>query len=455
MSRIVLALAVAVAIGGCMPRARGPRGPVVSPTGIVYAPGIPPGDTRFSQTATLYLSQGRLDRALQQALEGVESDAGNPIHYFVAGTAHARLGHYEDAHRMFIEAQRLYPAYELDIEPERESAWAEAFNEGLEAFGEGDIERTIAAWQEAALIYDRRPEAHRNLGILLAQEARYEEAIVAYRRGIAGLDRRPATRVLPPAEIQARTETMLSMEANLAQLLLFTSQFAEAEPLLRRQLERDSSNAQLRNNLAATLSGQGRDAEATEIYTALLSAESLEGAELFRIGVALFRSAAYDDAAEAFRRLTELQPHSRDAWFNYANCLFAAEAWESLAPVGDRLLELDPLSENAALIAARADLELGDEQAAVRGLERIEAAPVLVAELQMRPAVTETSVQGRIIGKAAEPGTPVRLRFVFYDDVGVVGTQTITVSAPPSGQSARFEATFRASAAAYSYEVVR
>src|SRR3712207_8372422 len=40
-------------------------------------------------------------------------------------------------------------------------------------------------------------------------------------------ERTPATRVLEEAEIAARNETRAGMQENLAQLLLFTDQFAE------------------------------------------------------------------------------------------------------------------------------------------------------------------------------------------------------------------------------------
>ena len=56
-------VAVVSLLGGCA-ASTVTVGPVVSPTGIVYATGTPPVPTSRSQTATLYLRQDRLDRAL-------------------------------------------------------------------------------------------------------------------------------------------------------------------------------------------------------------------------------------------------------------------------------------------------------------------------------------------------------------------------------------------------------
>ena len=285
-------------------------------------------------------------------------------------------------------------------------------------------------------------------------EARYDDAITAYRRGIAGLRRSPATRSLTADEVRARDAARTDLEESLIPLLLFTARFSEAEPLLRRQLRRDPTDVQVRADLAAALSGQGKIEEAREIYTTLLSAAQLGATELFNIGVSLFRSGDAEGASEAFGRLTELQPNSRDAWFNYANALFAAEAWESLAGAGDRLVELDPLNENAGLIAARAHLEMGDEPAARGALARIEASQVYVEGLQMSFSGSRTSVLGRVVGNAAESGAPVRLRFTFYGDSGALGTETLTVPAPSSGERAAFDVTFATRAASYSYELV-
>ena len=136
--------AAALLLGGCA-AVRGPVGPVVSPTGFVYPLGTPPVASRFSQTAALYLTQELDARALEHALLGVDSDPENPIHYLLAGIAHRRLAQYGEADAMFTEAERIYPAYELDTAPEREAAWIELFNAGIAAFAEGDPEGTIEA----------------------------------------------------------------------------------------------------------------------------------------------------------------------------------------------------------------------------------------------------------------------------------------------------------------------
>jgi len=450
-----LAALAVLAFGGCASSGPGgPSGPVVSPTGIVYEPGIPPDDTRYSQTATLFLRQDRLDRALELAEEGIEADPGNPVHYFLAGSALARLGEYHRADSMFVEAERIYPAYELQVEPERESAWAVAFNEGVEAYDQGNLGAAEESWRDATTIFSIRPEAHRNLATLLAGESEYDEAIRVYQEALTGLDSLPATRVLEEAELNRRRDIRRQMERDLAQLLLYQQRFAEAEPIYRRLVERESTDVRLRSELARVLDGLGQTEEATRIYASLLGEEGLRSTQLFNLGVALFRARDFEQAAEAFQRLTTMQPRSRDAWYNYANALFAGRDWGALASVGDQLLDVDPLGENAALIVARAHLELGDEGAAVRRVEASDSLPIHVEQLQLSPVGTESVIRGQAVGNAAEAGTPVRLRFVFFDETGEMGSTSVSVEAPPEDENTPIEVRFDGRAGWYHYELL-
>jgi len=447
---------VAVLAGyGCAGAPAAPAGPLVSVDGVAYEPGTPPRETRRSQTATLYLRQNRVDRALALALEGIADDSTNPIHYFLAGVAHARLGNYAGADSMFDAAEQIYPAYELQIEPEREAAWVLAFNAGIEEFDGGDWEGTTELWTQATTIYDLRPEAHLNLASLLAADGRYAEAIDVYKRGLKGLERAPATRALGGTDIEERTRARAEMEEGLLALLLSTNRFEESEPLLRARLEQNPEDVGLRTAMGAVLAGLGRESEAHAMYSTLLTDRSLDQAELFNLGIQFFRAGHYSEAAESFRRLTELQPRSRDAWFNYANSLFAAEAWEPLAQAGARLVQLDPLGENARLVTARAQLEVGDRAAALASMEQADAAPVYLEGLQMQRAAAATTIFGRVVGNAAAPGDVVTLRFTFYDERGrAIASEMLYVDAPATGEGREFEVRLDRVASAYSYRVL-
>jgi tetratricopeptide (TPR) repeat protein len=392
-------------------------------------------------------------RALEMAREGIAADPANPIHYFIAGVASARLGRHQEADALFDEAQRIYPAYELDVEPERLSAWAEAFNRGVEAYADGLDEQAMEAWRAATVMYRLRAEAHRNLAALLRQEGRLDEAAEVYRDLLEGLQGLPATRVLEPTELAERAVARLDAEERLAELLVIEGRWAEAEPLLRARLAREPENRQVRQDLASTLVGQGRGDEARAIYDGLLSDRALDATELHNVGVALFRGGAPDRAADAFRRLVELRPDSRDAWFNYANALMAAEDWRSLVGAGDRLLSLDPLGEGPALMVARALLESGDQGAALARLERVDGAPVHLESLVLRAAGPLTRLEGRVVGKTAPAGSVLTLRFTFHDDDGKEVSVEQEVVAPAAGERSPLEVSAALRATGYRYEL--
>jgi tetratricopeptide (TPR) repeat protein len=451
-SGMILALSGMLTLAGCAAGAAG-GGPLTSPTGREYPPGTPPTNSRFTQAATLALAQADFETAMTQSREGIATEPGNPQHYYLAGEAAAGLGQYEVADSLWNAAEEIYPAYELEIEPARESAWAEAFNQGVEAYSANDVEGAVTAWRGADLIYPYRPDAAQNLAVVLTQEAEYEEAIEVYRGGLEALELEPATRIIEEPELTERAEARAFMRENLAQLLLYTDQFAEAEVILREQLEADPENIELQANLANALGRLGREQEASDIYSRLLNATDVTATQLFNIGVSLFNANEYIRAAEAFGRVTEVQPNSRDAWYNQANALYAAEEWAELVPIAERLVEVDPLNENAALILARGHRELGDNEQALAALERVEALPIFIDELQMVPGADATTVSGTVIGKNAAQGSPVQLVFTFYDDNGQLGTQTATVNAPATEQSAEFRVQFGQAASAYSYEL--
>jgi len=451
---VLTVLVASVALGACGGTLRPPE-PRVGPTGYVYPLGTPPAETRFSQTSTLFFREGNFDRALELALEGTADDPGNPVHYLLAGMSYLSLGDYANADDMFDQAQSIYPGYELDIEPQREAAWGESFNAGLAAYAEGDLDRTIARWNDATRMYDIRPEAHRNLAGLLATEGRYDEAIEVYRAAIAGLGKGPATEVLTEEDVRAREASIAELEEQLTALLMVTDRYAEAEPMLRRRLEREPESVQVRSDLASALNSLGRGSEARQIYSALLSEGGLQATELFNLGVGLFRVDDFAGAEEAFRRLTELQADSRDAWFNLANALFALEDWVPLVEVGQRLLGLDPLGETALLIAARAQLETGHRDAAIEILQRVDAAPVYLEGLRLRRAGAGTTVEGRMTGNLAVPGSPVDLLFTFFGEGGrEVGDEAVTLEAPPKGESMTLVVTFAGRALSYRYELI-
>jgi tetratricopeptide (TPR) repeat protein len=286
-----------------------------------------------------------------------------------------------------------------------------------------------------------------------------------YTRALENLSLVPATWVIDEMERVERAESKAVIQDNLVQILLFTEAYAQPEPILREAIRDRPTDLDLQANLAVTLAALNRSAEATEIYNRILATPNVPPGQLFNIGVALFGANEPRRAAQAFARVTEIQPNSRDAWFNQANALYeaasnitdAAQAmplWMELANVSSRHIAIDPLSETAFLIQAAAFRESMRNNEALAALERSEALPVHLEEMTIVPSATSTTVTAKAIGNSAPPGTQVRLRFTFYNDAGEVGTQMATVTAPARDVEIPFEVRIDQAARAYKYEVV-
>jgi tetratricopeptide (TPR) repeat protein len=456
---MILTLAASL-LGGCA-AATSSTGAATGPStasagGKTYPPGTRPSESKFTTPAKLAIAQKNWQVALQQAQQGIAADSANPQHYYIAGQAYAGLGQYAAADSMYDIAQGKYPAYEQEIEPLREQAWAEAFNKGVNAYTAGNTDEAVKDWEQANLIYGGRPEAYQNLAALYTQQGKYEPAIAAYHAGLASIQNGPATRELTAEETTERAEAKATMTENLAELLQFTEQYAAAEKLFREELATDSTNIGLQAKLASAIAAQpGRAAEAQAIYSGLLSRQDLKPGDLTSVGVALFNAKDYQRAGEAFKRLTAARPNSRDAWYNYANSLYASEQFPPLVAVAEKLVQLDPLSEDAALILARAYKETNQNQKALAVLDKNEKLPIKVKDLSMRVGAGKSTITGTAVGNAAAAGTPVTLRFTFYSETGTLGTQNVTVNAPANGATAQFTATFENAEApvAYSYEL--
>jgi len=465
---VAVAAFAMLAVGACGPMEGVTAGPQISPvTGEEYAEGVPPRDTQHSTRANIAFVQAeaaedeavrerRFREGLDAALAGIEDDPENPQHYYLAGVGHASLGDYEAADEAFERAQQLFPAYELEIDPTREQAWIVAFNQGIEAYNAGDLDAAIRHWERANVIYDKRPDSYQNIAVVAMQAGDYDRAIEAYREALEAAERRPV-RELEEGEAEQRAEVRAEAAATLGELLVFRERFGDAIRVYEGYLADHPDDVRARGNLAMALAREGRQAEARQMFDELLADPELRGDELFQLGVALYQAGEEDLSGQAFERVTATNPYSRDAWWNFLNVVYAQEDWAGVIPLGERVLQLDPLNQNAHFILAQAYRQDEQRTEALRILEANEVLPVVVDELRMQPGLDGgAQVQGRLGGHVASAGTPIQLRFTFYNQGRQLGSETITVSAPAAEQSTAFQVQFESDerVTGYRYELV-
>lgn len=490
LTGLILAAALGGLVGACA--SGGGGGP--------SADGFRPRDTDETREAEQSLAlamvrssdaekQQLYQQALQSAQQAITEDSTNPQGWVLAGQAHSALGHLEEADAAWDKAVELYPSLEQELVGDRENAWVVAYNDGVNAFQQNDIEGAIDYMELADMVYQGRPEAKLQLGMLYSRQDQMDRAIQAYRDALEIIQNPPPIE-LDSAMQAAWAENEQIAISNLAQLLAATGQDAEAEQVYRDVLASNPEDIQALINLAGILARQGRSDEANQMFNDLVSREGLSFDDYIRLGVGLFQAEQYDGAAIAFEKAVGVNPYSRDAYYNLAQSLYvhagnledqrdsasAAEAGQIAAELGElyadlatateKVLELDPFNRNVLAYQARAFQALSEldadganaqshQQAIQDAVARYEEMPFEMIEVNLVPGEGEVSVSGRIMNVSLASGAPVRLRITLLDIGGAtIGAQEVTISAPAQNESAAFDATIPVSGdlAGWKYE---
>jgi tetratricopeptide (TPR) repeat protein len=176
---------------------------------------------------------------------------------------------------------------------------------------------------------------------------------------------------------------------------------------------------------------------------------------LLAIGGQHFRSDQLDDAARVFRRLTEIEPNSRDAWSNLALVLYRQQRWQELLPVAERLVAMDPLNHDARIILASAHRGIAAAAGQQTQAQRDATAQRILAVLQAAEAmpahitaigigggdgVEPVQIQGEVTG-TGQAGGPITMEFVVFGASGELGRASTTIPRPAREQTAPFAVT--------------
>ncbi len=433
---LILALAATTTAGACASSGGGqataqptPAAATETPAqpGKQYPPGIAkPSDTDETRKATIMLVKAQAQKdsaaaaqqyqqALQTVKEGLQKDSLNPKLWLTLGQAAAGLSQYELADSAFSRAQEIYPAYEPDVESERESAWIAAFNAGVKALQAGNKEEAQTQLERAQMVYDKRPEALMNLASIYVGQDQPEKAAAAYARVL--------------------------------------------------EIVNDTARASLPAEVTADWDRYGRMARSN---TAQLYAQA---------GVDAFRAEKYDEAAGDFQKALDINPFYRDALYNLAQALYlqtnqleeqrdsaaAAEKqqiegelqglYKKFVDVSEKVREIDPYNGNALLLLARGYRGLGLiattpaekkewQDKALAALQDQQAMKFQVTNMQVATQDSAMQLQGTLENASLDQGTPVTLKFTMLDEGGAdVGSNTVTVNAPAKTESTSFQLT--------------
>jgi hypothetical protein len=147
----------------------------------------------------------------------------------------------------------------------------------------------------------------------------------------------------------------------------------------------------------------------------------------------------------------------RDALQNLVQTLSLTEAYEAQLPWSQKLMDMDGRNYLAYQMHLRALSQLGRGEEVAPFLEVMQEMTFLVDDLQLQPRGDGGRVLGTVTNKLLEEGSSLTLRFHFYDDGGAeLGTQDVSVPAPPVDVAQQFQVSIDTDRAVmgYSYEVV-
>lgn len=232
------------------------------------------------------------------------------------------------------------------VSPEERKALAH--NErGLGHFEKGKIEQAVKEYNEAIRAYPNLAAAHNNLGSAHFAAGRFEEAAASFQRAAE----------LEPAYGQAHF--------NLALAQLKLGREREADAALRAAVRAYyiSGDEQFR---------AGRLKEAEESYRGMLQIDPGYVPALLRLGLVCNTARRFGEAAGHLRLAAQREPANAYAHEGLAEALYGLNRHEEAAASADRALQLAPDSPAAHYFAGLARASLGQRDAALAHLARLQ-----------------------------------------------------------------------------------
>ncbi len=414
--------------------------------GAVRAQAQEPKDNKYTKEASKFLTVAELKQApaekaglYQQALASLLEAMNNPKEasnakvWYYAGQAYASLGKVDSADMAFRKAESLYPGFKNDIDAAREKAWLSLFKQGADVLDKNQPDSATALMLAAEKIYDQRPEAALNLGVIYLNAQKYDDA----------------------------EKELLAAKARLKGPL-----YAKLKP----------EDQALWNNWGQLI-------------------DNLRGQIESNKGILAFRTDDYDAAITAFSKAFEINPVSRDHVYNLAESVFAKSArlerqrgavedslqaeaqkkkpskpamesltqrmrtvdtqlapvWDQLIDAANKLLPFEPANSDVYIMLAKA--YRGQSLAATTAASKKELEDKALAALNKGDALPfevrdpsaqygdSSKVSGTIKNRKGKAGDPAKIHVTFLSlDGATLGETDVSVQLGAPDVSVPFEA---------------
>ncbi len=309
-------------------------------------------------------------RSLTEALE--QGQAENPAVWYFLGVYYTLQGDALGADSSFDKVEAMMPACETDVVQNRQIAWANVANQGIEAMRSNDYAKAKEHFGVANRVWDKDPTASFYLATVFATEDNADSALHYFK--LAGQTAAGDT---------AQKEIHEKSTQNVARIYQVLEQWDSAQVYFKAYLALRPEDLEGQTSLAQAYMASGDTANAIRLYDGLLAqAANMDALDVFRIGVALFRAERAERAAQAFEAGLQKSPNYRNGLFNLTNAYFSlAQATQKpdsvkywagkMLPVAQRLAAADPLNRQVLRLVAAAHQFVGNSDSTDAVLKRV------------------------------------------------------------------------------------
>lgn len=383
-------------------------------------------DTTISESQRTAAAEKAWSEALQ---DQIENDTDNPTFYYFGALAQVQLDNYAKTDSLlntFLEkagegcAQRA--------EQIRFQAWANLYNQAIQAYNGGNQDRALKRFEQANSIYDDARSLV-NAATLHEQQGNQSRAMELYGRAL---------------ETGGEPQQMRTALTKLANRRLSQGDTAAAMEQYEQYLSNNPKDVSVQATYAQTLAQTGQSDSAQAIFSSLLERDDLSFQQWSQIGVGLYQAGSYEQAIEAFESARELRPLNKETMENLLSAYSQAEQWEQIPSLADTVTSWYPYDSQNYRPAVRAYDNLKQPKRAQKLLTDLQNLPIQITRLGM---TEQGLVQGQFqTTSETAAGQEITIPFEFLDSQGnVVTTHEFTTTLPPQGENKTIEFRVQAS----------
>ncbi len=377
-------------------------------------------DTSMSESQR----QAAAEKAWSEALQGpIEDDTDNATFYYFGALAQVQLDNYSKTDSLLnVFMEKAPEGCAKRAEQIRFQAWANLYNQAIEAYNGGNQERALEKFEQANSIYDDARSLV-NAATLHEQQGNQSRAMELYSRAL---------------EAGGEAQQMRTALTKLANRRLQQGDTAAAMEQYNQYLSNNPRDVSVQATYAQTLAQTGQSDSAQAIFSSLLDRSDLTFEQWSQVGVGLYQAGSYGEAIEAFRTAREMRPLNKETMENLLSVYSQAEQWKQIPSLADTVISWYPYDSQNYRPAVRAYDNLDQRKRAQELLNRLQNLPIQITQLGM---TEQGFVQGQFqTTSESAAGQQITIPFEFLDSQGnVVTTHEFTTTLPAQGESGNIE----------------